>query len=260
MHGVIVLLHDITRRKKLDQAKDEFLSIASHELRTPLTAIRGNTELLRSYFKNRIQDADFADIVEDIHFSAKRLIEIVTTFLQTSRLEQGKIQFSIEKLAVNQILSDIVKRFKPFAEQKNIFITAREVDGDLFIRADRIRVDEVLTNLVGNAIAMTNSGLITVTAARHDNAITISVTDTGRGISPEQQGLLFKKFQQINDNLYSREYMHNPYSRDTSQGTGLGLYISRLLVEAMGGTIYLEKSEVGKGSVFSFTLPSFEEV
>ncbi len=244
--GTVVLIEDITEAKKLERSKDEFFSIASHELRTPLTAIKGNTQMMQKYFAQKISDPNFTGMLSDLYASSVRLIEIVNIFLTTSRLEQGKIEFNIEPFNSNQFLEEIVNRMQSTAQSKGLHISLQLAEVPIIVNADRNRTEEVILNLLGNAINYTEKGTITVRSKIAENMAMISVEDTGRGIAEKDQPLLFRKFQQINDTLYTR---------DISRGTGLGLYISRLMIEAMKGKIYIERSEVYKGSVFTFTLP-----
>jgi signal transduction histidine kinase len=243
----VVLLEDITERKVLERSKDEFLSIASHELRTPLTAIRGNTAMIKQFYEPQVNDTAFNEMVEDIHQSSVRLISIVNDFLDASRLEQGKIKFKIEPFDLTTVLEGVSYETSNLAQEKDTRIV---IDTTLQsipkVNADKDRVKQIVYNLVGNALRFTEHGSITLTAQKQGDMIKVFVTDTGPGISEEDQRRLFHKFQQAGSNLFTRE---------TSRGTGLGLYISKLLVEGMGGVIGIDHSEIGKGTTFAFTLP-----
>ena len=245
--GCVVLLEDITERKVLERSKDEFLSIASHELRTPLTAIRGNTAMIKQFYEPQVNDTAFNEMVEDIHQSSVRLISIVNDFLDASRLEQGKIKFKIEPFDLTTVLEGVSYETSNLAQEKDTRIV---IDTTLQsipkVNADKDRVKQIVYNLVGNALRFTEHGSITLTAQKQGDMIKVFVTDTGPGISEEDQRRLFHKFQQAGSNLFTRE---------TSRGTGLGLYISKLLVEGMGGVIGIDHSEIGKGTTFAFTLP-----
>ncbi len=244
--GTVVLIEDITEAKKLERSKDEFFSIAAHELRTPLTAIKGNAQMMLKYFAEKVEDRNFKDMVSDLYSSSIRLIEIVNIFLTTSRLEQGKIEFEIKPFDMNELLETVVKRMQPTAESRGLSLVLQQWDSPVMTKGDQNRSEEVILNLISNAINYTDKGSVTVRVKKDLANVVVSVEDTGRGIAPQDQPLLFRKFQQLNDTLYTR---------DVSRGTGLGLYISRLMIEAMKGKIYLEKSEVYKGSIFTFSLP-----
>lgn len=248
--GVVVLLEDITEARIIARSKDEFFSIASHELRTPLTAIKGNTSMMLEFYAKAFEDPDLKDMVDDIHTSSVRLIEIVNDFLDTSRLEQGKIQFKLQSFPIDQIITQVKYEMSTVLKQKNLSLTVADSPKKTAalppVYADPDRTKQVLYNLVGNAAKFTEQGGITIAAEPSDNFLKIRVTDTGRGISLESQQLLFHKFQQAGSSLLTR---------DTSKGTGLGLYISSLLIKGMGGDIGLEKSAPSEGTTFFFTLP-----
>jgi signal transduction histidine kinase/HAMP domain-containing protein len=245
--GAVVLIEDITAVKALERSKDEFFSIASHELRTPLTAVRGNAALIQQLYGPKVKDKDFDEMINDIHDASVRLIEIVNDFLDASRLEQGKIQFENTAFAVQEVLDGVAYDLGAVAKEKgNTIKIGTDVRRVPAIFADKNRVKQIVYNLVGNAMKFTENGTITVDAQISDGMMKTTVTDTGPGISEDGQRLLFRKFQQVGAGLLTR---------DASRGTGLGLYISKLLSEQMGGRIALEHSEVGKGTTFSFTLP-----
>lgn len=245
--GCVMLLEDITEQEILDRSKDEFLSIASHELRTPLTAIRGNTAMIKQFYEAQVHDETFNEMVEDIHASSVRLISIVNDFLDASRLEQGKIKFDMVAFDLTEVMENVVYETVALAKEKgNQIVIDKTLKNLPEVLADKDRVKQVIYNLVGNAMKFTEKGTITISATKLNGMVKVMVTDTGPGIPLEGQKLLFRKFQQAGNSVFTR---------DTSRGTGLGLYISKLLIEHMGGTIGLDHSEVGKGTTFAFTLP-----
>lgn len=245
--GVVILVEDITEQKVLERSKDEFLSIASHELRTPLTAIRGNASLIKKYYAASITDKDMGEMIDDIHESSARLIEIVNDFLDVAAIEQGKIKMNPETFIMQDVINDVVRELQHLCEAKGIALIAQPSTDELpQITADKMRIKQVIINLVGNAIKFTEQGSITLSCRVDDTYLHTVITDTGRGMSQESQRLLFRKFQQAGSSLLTR---------DTTKGTGLGLYISKLIVELSGGTIELEHSEPEQGSSFAFSLP-----
>jgi signal transduction histidine kinase len=246
--GAIILLEDITEAKVMERSKDEFFSIASHELRTPLTSIKGNAAMVMEYYGEELKDPDLREMISDIRLSSERLIEIVNDFLDLSRLEQGKVNFKWEVFSLEEILESVVYEMKTVLAQKHLHLTFDKMTLDSLpkIWADKNRVKQIVYNLVGNASKFTEVGGISISAAVKGELIKVLVTDTGRGIPDEGQKLLFHKFQQATNSLLTR---------DTTRGTGLGLYISKMLIENMGGSIALEHSQLGKGTTFSFTLP-----
>jgi len=248
--GGVVLFEDITEEKMVERTRDEFFSIASHELRTPLTAIRGNSSLIKDYYKDTLAtDNNLKQMVDDIYDGSIRLIEIVNDFLDLSRLEQGKIVFKKESHNFKEIIEYAMRELEPNLAAKNLSIEYKN-GGELpKILADGDRVKEIVVNL----IKFTEKGGITVSATQSsisggegNGFLKVSVSDTGSGIPEENQKLLFRKFQQAGSSLLTR---------DTTRGTGLGLYISKLLTEGIGGKIFLESSHVGQGTTFSFTVP-----
>ena len=244
--GIVILIQDITEAKIVDRSKDEFFSIASHELRTPLTAIRGNTSMILEYYSKAVEDPELKAMIDDIHESSIRLINIVNDFLNVSRLEQGKMDFDKKEFKIDELISEVIAEYKTTGSQKNLSIEYIDTLLPPPVMADSDKTRQILTNLIGNALKFTNEGGIKIATMVSGKFVNVSVSDTGRGIPLKQQGLLFRRFQQAGENLFTR---------DTVGGTGLGLYISRLMIEGMGGKIWVEKSEEGKGSTFSFSLP-----
>ena len=248
--GAVILLEDITEAKILERSKDEFFSIASHELRTPLTSIRGNSSMMLDYYKEIFKDQQLQEMMQDIHTSAIRLIDIVNDFLDVSRLEQGKVSFSYAAVSVEKVIESTAYEMKAVINEKKIYLKVDKLTLDTLPQAwvDENRLKQVVYNLVGNAAKFTEKGGITISARLEPDKdkIKVLVTDTGRGISQDSQQLLFHKFQQTGSSLLTR---------DTTRGTGLGLYISKMIVESMGGMISLDHSDTDKGSIFSFTLP-----
>jgi signal transduction histidine kinase len=242
--GYIFVVEDVTEAKNMERSREEFFSIASHELRTPLTAIRGNSSLLLQYYPAITQDPELKAAVNDIHSSSERLVKIVNDFLQVSRLEQSRLSFNLQPVDVSAIITQVITELHPLADAKKLTLHYNQSSPVATVLADADRLKEVAINLISNAINYTDAGGITVEAVQNAGLVTVRVTDTGVGIPERSQSLLFHKFQQAGDIL----------SRSNSQSTGLGLYISKLMIEAMKGTIALEESIPGKGSTFSFTL------
>jgi two-component system phosphate regulon sensor histidine kinase PhoR len=248
--GSVILLEDITEAKILERSKDEFFSIASHELRTPLTSIRGNSSMMLDYYKEVFKDQQLQEMMQDIHTSAIRLIDIVNDFLDVSRLEQGKVSFSYAAVSVEKVIESTAYEMKAVINEKKIYLKVDKLTLNTLpqVWVDENRLKQVVYNLIGNAAKFTEKGGITVSAHLEPDKdkVKVTVTDTGRGISQDSQQLLFHKFQQTGSSLLTR---------DTTRGTGLGLYISKMIVETMGGVVKLDRSDAGKGSTFSFTLP-----
>lgn len=249
--GAAILVEDVTERRVLERSRDEFFSIASHELRTPLTAIRGNASMVKDNLaapaaKRVYDESEMASMVDDIHTSSIRLTEIVNDFLDSSRLEQGKMLFTPEPTLVKPMLASVREDFEGANTRAGNTLRFEGLDSLPPVYADRTRLRQIIYNLLSNSFKYTTKGTITVSAHTQGKNILIRFSDTGTGITPENQKLLFHKFQQAGGSLLTR---------DTSKGTGLGLYISRLLGENMGGSLVLEHSAPDEGSTFLLTLP-----
>ncbi len=243
--GSVVLLEDITKEKRLEQSKDAFLAIAAHEMRTPLTIIRGNAELLLDEPAVAANTA-LKTQIESMLRSAIRLLAIVNDFLDVQNLEAGRILLKIEPTDIVAFLTEMVRDLSALAEQKGLplALTVPPDFGMPMLATDKYRLQQIFTNLIGNAIHYTEQGSITVVLQKEEERIKILFEDTGIGINREEQGRLFKKFETGRVFMRSKEY-----------GSGLGLYIARFLARLMGGDLTLQKSEVGKGSTFCLVLP-----
>ncbi len=244
--GVLAIIGDVTDEKVHERSKDEFFSIASHELRTPLTAIRGNTSMILDYYKDKLKDPELLSMIEDTHEASIRLIGIVNDFLDLSRLEQNRMEYKFTNFDIKEIAMDVVAQLQSMADDKGIKIKLTDL-ANIKAFADVDKVKQILFNLVGNAIKFTDKGGVVITVEKGTEFTSIKVSDTGSGIPMQSRPLLFRKFQQAGKSTLTR---------DGAKGTGLGLFISKLMVEGMKGKIFLEKSEVGKGSTFTFTLPN----
>lgn len=247
--GLVIIMEDVTEEEVLKRSRDEFFSIASHELRTPLSAIRGNTSMILDYYKDILaNDNSLKEMVTDVHESSIRLIDIVNDFLDVSRLEQGKISFDYKDVYIDKIIEAVIYEMRAVSQEKHLALKfSHQTLGVLpAVWADEDRLKQVIYNLVGNAAKFTQDGSISLDAEVQGAFLKVFVRDTGRGIAENNQKLLFRKFQQAGTSLLTR---------DTTRGTGLGLYISKMLIERMGGKIALEYSKENEGSVFSFTVP-----
>ncbi len=231
--------------RKIDEMKSEFVSIASHELRTPLAAIKNAVQLMLQGKTGEINEnqTKFLSMAER---NINRLTNILNSLLDLSRMESGKINLKFEEVDLKNSIDFILSSLKPQADGKSIRLRM-ETPGDLPLAyADREKLEQILTNLLGNAIKFTpEGGEISISAKpfqEEEDTVAISVRDSGIGIPKDQLGRIFEKFHQVEDSL-----------RRSTTGTGLGLAITKGLVEAHHGKIWVE-SEIGRGATFVFTL------
>jgi len=240
---VVVVTRDITHFVELDRLKSEFVAAVSHELRTPLGSIIGFAELLQSGQPGPLTPEQ-REFVSIIHEDALRLHHLVDDLLDVSRLESGHLRLTIGLLNLGELLVHLVGAVRPMAQQRGIEIICTVEDGLPLVQADGQRTEQVVNNLLSNAIKFTpDGGRITVWARRTDGFVEVSVEDTGLGIPPEDLPHIFSKF-----------FRTSQASRRAIKGTGLGLYISKAIVEQSGGRMGVE-SEPNKGTRFWFTLP-----
>lgn len=245
--GTVILLGDVTEIKRVEQAKDEFFSIASHELRTPLTAIQGNSALIKMYYQDKVMDKSLKQMIDDISLASNRLSGIVNDFLDISRLEQGRIKFAKDEVSLLDIINQACRELESIALNKRIYLKIENPNYlTPYILADEKRLKQVLINLIGNAIKFTWFGGVSVSLDEEADQAIVRVKDTGEGIGQKDRQFLFHKFKQLNEDIYKT---------NISTGTGLGLYICKLLMDGMSGEIELESSSSGKGSVFKLKLP-----
>jgi signal transduction histidine kinase len=235
--------------KELDKLKSRFLSNVSHELRTPLTAIDGLAANMLDGITGQLNDKQL-EYLTDMKASADRLARLIEDLLDLSIIEAGRVELKPETLSLEGLVREIASSLRPVGEEKLIEIQVGSVDPDLTAWVDRDRIAQVLTNLIGNAMKFAPvRGQVVISAHRNSSLwAEVSIADTGSGIPLEERGKIFDEFYQI-----SRP------GKEKSQGVGLGLAISKELVEMHGGKIWVE-SETGKGSTFHFTVPTRPEM
>jgi signal transduction histidine kinase len=222
--------------------KSEFLANMSHELRTPLNAISGFSQVLRRELFGPINEKQ-AEYLDDVLASARHLRSLIDDVLDLSKVEAGQIELQVEPFSLPAALERGVVMVRDGAASGGVRISLSSDPGIDTVIGDERRVRQVVVNLLSNAVKFTPAGgTVDVAAARFDGEVRVSVADSGPGIAPEDQARIFEEFQQAAAGKEQRE------------GTGLGLALSKRLVELHGGRIWVE-SEIGKGSRFVFTLP-----
>jgi PAS domain S-box-containing protein len=227
---------------KSSRFKSEFMASMSHELRTPLNSIIGFSDILLEKFYGDLNERQY-HYVGNVRSSADHLLDLINDILDISKIESGKMLLYIQDIPLIQIIDKIEFSFKPELEKKNLKFTKMGLNSEQIIKADPVRLQEILSNLVSNAVKYTIEGEIMLEIVEFDDSWKFHVKDTGIGIKEEDYDLIFQEFQRIQS-----EYVAN------TEGTGLGLLLTKKLVELHGGNISFT-SEFGNGSIFTFTLP-----
>jgi signal transduction histidine kinase/DNA-binding response OmpR family regulator len=238
------LNQELARANKL---KSEFLANVSHELRTPLSAIIGFSQILLDGIDGPLNEEQQQD-VQQVNKSGQSLLGLINQILDLSKIEAGKMELALERVDLHEVVAQVVESMRPLAQEKGLQIEVRLPSDVPAVEADPARVKQIVINLLSNAIKFTEKGQIEIRAQPSGRMLRVSVKDTGIGISPEAQKLIFEEFVQ-GDGSSTRRH----------GGTGLGLSIVRKLVEMHGGAITVI-SEPGMGSTFTFTVPVVKQV
>ncbi len=231
--------------KQIDKLKDEFVSLASHELRTPMTAIKSYLWMALSGKGGELSEK-LKFYLNRAYTSTDRLIKLVNDMLNVSRIESGRIMLAIKPINLNELITDTITEVLPRAQELGIAIIFNPMQNLPYVQADPDKIKEILINLIGNSLKFTpKGGKITTSVSISNDTVIVKVTDTGKGISGENMAKLFHKFGTLDSNYLVKQ---------SAQGTGLGLYISKSLIELHGGKIWVESEGEGRGSTFFFTL------
>ncbi len=238
--GALVLFQDLTELRNLQTMRRELVGNISHELRTPLTTIKAIVETLKD---GAVDDQEVVrGFLTSIDGEVDRMTQIVAELTELSRIETGKAELNLEKTDPNLLLKEVVARLNPYAERQGIAITTDLTENLPTVNVDRERIRQVMTNLIHNAVKFSPQGSeVTISIRQEGSSVSVSIADNGIGIAGKDLPHVFERF----------------YKADRSRsggGTGLGLAIAKHIVQAHGGKISA-RSEEGKGSVFSFTLP-----
>ncbi len=223
--------------EKANASKSEFLSRMSHELRTPMNAILGFGQILEHNAKNTLSESDLS-YVQEVLKGGYHLLDLINEVLDLSRVESGELQLTNTDFSLPTLISETISLINPLAEQSDITIVHQSSDDDILIHADRMRIKQVVLNLLSNAVKYNNPrGTISLNYEINDNTVRFNVSDTGPGIPAELQKRVFEPFDRLDANTSEIE------------GTGIGLSLSKKMIELMGGKIGFESTE-GKGSTF----------
>jgi two-component system NtrC family sensor kinase len=238
--GRIAVMQDITYLKELDKMKSDFVATVSHDLRSPLAIISGYAALLEEVGE---LDETQQEFVEGIKLSVARMITLINNLLDLGKIEAG-VGMEMKPCQLVTVINKAVESLREQARAKEMVLQFDLPPELPLVQGNQVRLDQVVSNLVGNAIKFTpEGGMVTVSAREEKSEIAVEVKDTGIGIAPEDQVHLFEKFYRVS-------------SEETSdiKGTGLGLAIVKSIVEGHGGRVWVE-SEPSQGSTFGFTLP-----
>lgn len=240
----ILILHDLSKEEELEQMKLDFVSMASHELKTPLTSIVGYLSVFLNESRDKLPKENLL-LLDKAFTAAQQLQVLIQNILNVNKIEREQLSVSPEPIDYLAILTKSVEDLKGQANQKSIILNLAPLEKTLpMVLADRVRIGEVITNLLANAINYTNpGGKVEISVKVSPAEITTTVSDTGIGIPAEAIPHLFSRFFRVSNT-----------AQKANKGTGLGLYISKSIIEKLHGKIWVE-SEEGKGSKFSFTLP-----
>jgi signal transduction histidine kinase len=241
--GLLGVSRNITERKRLEIAKDDFVNMVSHELRTPLTAIKESIALVTEGAAGPINDEQL-EFLAAAKRNVDRLARLINDVLDLQKLQSGRIEFRMAPGDLNEVLREVYALMLPAARDKDVALVL-ELDPavpEAFF--DKDKLIQVVTNLVNNALKFTDAGTVTLASAREgDGAVRVTVSDTGIGIPEQEIDKMFKAFSQV-----------STAARGKSGSTGLGLAISKQIIAAHGGRIWVE-SRPGHGSQFHFLIP-----
>ncbi|MDZ8225100.1 response regulator [Nostoc sp. ChiVER01] len=255
--GSVILIRDVTAEKEIDQMKTDFISTVSHELRTPLTSVLGFASIIKEKLETDVfpilptEDRKLqktikrvGDNLNIIVSEAERLTSLINDVLDIAKMEAGKVEWQMQPLDPSELLDWATNSTAGLFETNGLQLVCEIEPGLPQILGDRNRLLQVLINLISNAVKFTEFGSVICRVKQENEGVCISVIDTGVGITPEDQPKVFEKFRQVGDTL-----------TDKPKGTGLGLPICKQIVDHHGGRIWVE-SEPGKGSIFSFLIPT----
>lgn len=243
----LVLLRDITKLKEVDQMKDNIISIVSHEIRSPITSILNALLLIYEGETEKLSENSrkWLDIA---YRNSQRLLSLVNNMLDISKIESGKIEFNFQEQDLIALVKQAIDDNLPYANQFNVKLKLECELEKAIVFVDGDRLIQVLTNLISNAVKFSPSGdEVLISISKYDNVFWVKVIDHGPGIPIDFRGQIFQKFSQAIQRNTQRK-----------SGSGLGLYISKMLLENMGGKIGFD-TEIGRGTVFYFNLPQYPE-
>jgi signal transduction histidine kinase len=241
--SVISQVEDIRQRKEMERMKDEFISVVSHELRTPLTAIRGSLGLIAGALSHELS-AKIRPLVEIAHKNSERLIVLINDILDIDKIASGKMEFNVQRENLATLVEHAVLDNASYAERFGTAFRAKDIDPDLWVDVDQNRFAQVMANLMSNAAKFSPEGsAVEISAIRSGDHARVTVRDFGEGIPEEFRSRIFERFEQA-DSSAAR----------SRGGTGLGLYISKQIMDRLNGEMGFE-TEDHVGTAFWIELP-----
>lgn len=246
--STLVIMHDITREKLADRMKAEFVTLAAHQLRTPISGVKWSLRTLLDEDLGKINKKQ-REIIEQAYKTNNKVVSLIRDLLNVAEIEEGKYLNKLSLWSIEDLIISVIKDFEPQLKKKNIRIRLLKPGGEapnVMVDAEKLRL--AFNNIINNAVKYTfGGGLITVSLTKHEKYIEIEIKDTGIGIPPSQQKKVFNKF-----------FRSSNVMKIDTDGTGLGLYIAKNIIEAHNGRIWFESKE-NKGTSFYFTIPIRKE-
>ncbi len=245
--GYVLLLRDITHEKSLEEQRSEFISVVSHELRTPVTIAEGSIGNAMYIVQKGAKPEILMKALEAAHDQIVFLATLINDLSTLSRAERGKLALELETINMHRLLEGLITSYKPAADAKNLKLELHVDPRIETLHSSELYIREILQNFVTNAIKYTDEGTVTIEAKPAENGISVSVHDTGIGISKKDQKRIFDKFFRSED-----------YRTRKNTGTGLGLYVTMKLIKILKADLHVE-SELNEGSTFTVIFPNMEE-
>lgn len=242
-HGFVLILRDITREKSLEEERDEFISVVSHELRTPIAITEGAVSNAQLMAQKTDSPDSMKKALEQAHSQILFLADMINDLSTLSRAERGILKIESEEIKICELVEELENNYTKQAKDKHLKLIAKKPKGDLVLHSGKLYVREVLQNFITNSIKYTQEGSVSISAQAIKGGVEFKVTDTGIGISKQDQKRVFEKFFRSED-----------YRTRANNGTGLGLYVTMKLVKLLGAEVKVE-SGLNKGSTFTVSIP-----
>jgi signal transduction histidine kinase len=229
--------------KQLDKKKSEFVSLASHQLRGPLSVIQGYLSMVLEGDYGPLPEKSKEPIYRSLR-SSKALSLLINDYLDVAQIERGEMEYNMDKIKLSNVLRDVVSEYEIVAEKSKLNFSFEDNTKNAKINADRNKIRQVLSNIIDNAIKYTENGYVKIVAEVEEENIIITVEDSGIGIKKDKVNEIFNKFARSEEAI-----------RVNVVGTGLGLFVAKIMVESQDGNIWVKSDGIGKGSTFHISLP-----